>query len=127
MYIAIIVKNILQLVFGYLSNSERDIKLYKLYNLQDSNYTYAFLIQLVFIYDFFLAVSMYLPLYLILFLIVKTYGNKFWFQIFYILGIYLLTVCFFDNGNFNYLFMIITILLGIQNWYLFKKWIKFSI
>lgn len=124
MSIAIIVKNILQLVFGYLSNSESDIKLYKLYNLQDSNYTYVFLIQLVFIYDFFLAVFIYLPLYLILFLIVKTYGNKFWFQIFYTLCIYLLTVCFFDNGKLNYLFMIITILLGVHNWYLFKKWMK---
>jgi len=127
MYIAIIVKNILQLLFGYLSNSESDIKLYKLYNLQESNYSYAFLIQLIFIYDFiFVAVFVYFPLYLILFLIVKVYGNKFWFQILYILVIYILTIYYFDNGNVNIFFIIITILLGILNWYLFKKWIKFS-
>lgn len=128
MYIAIIVKNIFQLVFGYLSNSESDIKIYKLYNLQDSNYSYVFLIQLIFIYDFlFLAVSIYLPAYMILFLIIKVYGNKFWIQILYILGIYMLTIYFFDHGNFNILFIITAILIGALNWYLFKRWIKFSI
>lgn len=128
MYIAIIVKNIFQLVFGYLSNSESDIKIYKLYNLQDSNYSYVFLIQLIFIYDFlFLAVSIYLPAYMILFLIIKGYGNKFWIQILYILGIYILTIYFFDHGNFNILFIITAILIGALNWYLFKRWIKFSI
>ncbi len=128
MYIAIIVKNIFQLVFGYLSNSESDIKIYKLYNLQDSNYSCVFLIQLIFIYDFlFLAVSIYLPAYMILFLIIKVYGNKFWIQILYILGIYMLTIYFFDHGNFNILFIITAILIGALNWYLFKRWIKFSI
>lgn len=121
MYIAIVVKNILQLVFGYLSNSESDIKLYKLYNLQDSTYSYVFLFQLIFIYDFlFLAVSTYLPLYLILFLIVKVYGNKFWLHILYVFGIYMLAIYFFNNGNFNRLFILITILLGTLNWYLLK-------
>ncbi len=125
MYIAIIVKNVFQFIFGYLSNSESDIKLYKLYNLQDSNYSYGFLIQLIFIYDFlFLAVSIYLPAYMILFFFVKIYGNKFWFHILYIMGLYTITIYFFDNGNLNILFIIITILMGTLNWYLFKQWIK---
>ncbi len=127
MYIAIIFKNILQLVFGYLSNSESDIKLYKLYNLQDSIYSYTFLFQLIFIYDLlFLVVVLYLPLYLILFLIVKVYGNKFWLQILYVVGLYILTIYFLDNGNFNTLFIVITVLIGMLNWYLFKRWINFS-
>lgn len=127
MYFGILAKNILQLTLGYLSNSENDIKLYKLYNLQESNYSYDFLLQLIFIYDFlFLAVIFYLPLYLILYLIVARFGNKVWLQIFYLITIYLLIIYFLGQSNFNYLFIIITTLIGLLNWFLFKKWIKIT-
>jgi len=125
MYFGILSKNILQLILGYLSNSESDIKLYKLYNLQESNYSCGFLLQLIFIYDFlFLAVIFYLPLYLILYLIITGFGNKVWLQIFYPVAIYLLVIYFLDRGSFNYLFIFITILVGSLNWYSFKKYIK---
>lgn len=66
MYCGIIVKNVFQLILGYLSNAENDIKLYRLYNLQESSYSYGFLFQLIFIYDFlFLAVAFYFPIYII--------------------------------------------------------------
>lgn len=125
MYSAIIVKNIFQLILGYLSDAENDIKLYKLYNLQESSYSYGFLFQLIFIYDFlFLAVTFYFPIYLILYLAVIRFGNKIWIQIFYIFAIYFTIVYFFDKSNFNYLFIFIVILIGLLNWYSFKKWIK---
>lgn len=127
MYFGILSKNILQLILGYLSDSESDIKLYKLYNLQESNYSYGFLLQLIFIYDFlFLAVIFYLPLYLILYLIIIRYGNKVWLHIFYPVAIYLLVIYFFSRSNFNDLFIFITILVGLLNWYLFKKWLKIT-
>ncbi|WP_169236351.1 hypothetical protein [Chryseobacterium antibioticum] len=127
MYFGITAKNILQLILGYLSNSESDIKLYKLYNLQESSYSYGFLLQLILIYDFlFLAITFYLPLYLILYLIVVKFGNKIWIQIFYTLGVYLVIVYFFDKNNLNNLFVFITILTGILNWYMFRKWIKIT-
>ncbi len=34
MYIFILFKNILQLIFGYLFSTETDIKFYKIYNIQ---------------------------------------------------------------------------------------------
>ncbi|TQM19078.1 hypothetical protein FB551_3473 [Chryseobacterium aquifrigidense] len=125
MYFGIIAKNLMQLILGYLFNSESDIKLYKLYNLQESNYSYNFLLQLIFIYDFlFLPIIFYLPLYLILYLIITRFGNKFWLHIFYPVTIYLLTIHFLGKSHFNYLFIFITILIGLLNWYSFKKWIK---
>lgn len=127
MYFGIIAKNFMQLILGYLFNSECDIKLYKLYNLQESNYSYDFLLQLIFIYDFlFLAVIFYLPLYLILYLIITRYGNKVWLQISYTVTIYLLVIYFFGKSHFNYLFIFITILIALLNWFSFKKWIKIT-
>jgi hypothetical protein len=124
-YFGILAKNILQSILGYLSNSESDIKLYKLYNLQESNYSYGYLIGLIFVYDFlFLAIIFYLPLNLILYLIIIKFGNKIWLQLFYTLGIYLITIYFFDNGDFNYYFIIIALSMGLLNWYLYRKWIK---
>lgn len=127
MYFGILSKNTLQLILGYLSNSESDIKLYKLYNLQDSNYSYGFLLRLIFIYDFlFLAIIFYLPLYLILYLFITAFGNKVWLQIFYPVAIYLLVIYFLGISSFNYLFIFITILVGLLNWCLFKKWFRIT-
>ncbi|PWN58582.1 hypothetical protein C1634_021205 [Chryseobacterium viscerum] len=125
MYLSIATKNILQLIFGYLFNSENDIKLYKLYNLHESSYSYNFLFQLIFIYDFlFLGVILYLPLYLILYLIITKFGNKIWLQVLYTVTIYLLAIYLFDKNNVSYLFILITTLIGLLNWYSFKKWIR---
>lgn len=127
MYFGILSKNTLQLILGYLSNSESDIKLYKLYNLQESNYSYGFLLRLIFIYDFlFLAIIFYLPLYLILYLFITAFGNKVWLQIFYPVAIYLLVIYFLGISSFNYLFIFITILVGLLNWCLFKKWFRIT-
>ncbi len=127
MYFGILSKNTLQLILGYLSNSESDIKLYKLYNLQESNYSYGFLLRLIFIYDFlFLAIIFYLPLYVILYLFITAFGNKVWLQIFYPVAIYLLVIYFLGISSFNYLFIFITILIGLLNWCLFKKWFRIT-
>ncbi|CAA7387172.1 hypothetical protein CHRY9393_01479 [Chryseobacterium fistulae] len=125
MYCAIFVKNVFQLVLGYFSNSSNDIKLYKLYNLSQSNYSYGFLIQLIVIYDFILlAISVYFPIYLILYLLINNVGNKIGLQISYILILYLVVNYFFNNGNWDILFVIITIIIGLLNWFLFKKWVN---
>ncbi len=127
MYLNIAIKNILQLIFGYLFNSENDIKLYKMYNLQESSYSYNFLFQLIFIYDFlFLAIMLYSPLYLILYILITKFGNKIWLQISYLISIYLLVIFLFDKSSFSYLFIFITILIGLLNWFSFKKWIKIA-
>ncbi|RNA62667.1 hypothetical protein D1631_12350 [Chryseobacterium nematophagum] len=125
MYCAIFVKNVFQLVLGYFSNSPNDIKLYKLYNLSQSNYSYGFLIQLIVIYDFILfAISVYFPIYLILYLLINSGGNKIGLQISYMLIMYLVVNYFFNNGNCDILFVIITIVIGLLNWFLFKKWVN---
>lgn len=115
----------LQLIFGYISNSPNDIKLYKLYNLHQSNYSYSFLLQLIFIYDFILlAISVYFPTYIILYFLINNWGNKLWLQLSYIVILYLIINYFFNSGNIDVLFLTIVITIGFFNWFLFKKWIN---
>ena len=125
MYCGIFIKNMLQLIFGYISNSPNDIKLYKLYNLHQSNYSYSFLLQLIFIYDFILlAISVYFPTYIILYFLINNWGNKLWLQLSYIVILYLIINYFFNSGNIDVLFLTIVITIGFFNWFLFKKWIN---
>lgn len=126
MYISISLKNILQILFGTLSNSDHDIKLYKLINLRDETY-YSNLLTLKIIlgYDFILLVILlYFWLYFLLYLIISLKGNKLWLQLFYPLIIYLITILVFDHFHPNILFIFIVIFLGYANWWMFKKWIK---
>jgi hypothetical protein len=128
MYISIFLKNILQLFLGYLFSTDTDIKIYKVYDIKKSSYTLDYVIELMLLYDFFIFVTIaYLWIYLSLYLIITLIGNKLWFHIIYTIVIYLITILFFDHFHPNILFIIITILLGMLNWYLFKRWIKFNI
>lgn len=126
MYISIGLKNILQLLLGTLFNSEHDAKVYKLINLdmRSTLSTKLGLIELMLIYDFIVFVFIaYLWIYLILYLVVNLIGNKLWFQLLCPVTFYFTTILFIEF-NPNILFILITLILGFSNWWLFKKWIK---
>lgn len=126
MYISIGLKNILQLLLGTLFNSEHDAKVYKLINLdmRSALNTKLGLIELMLMYDFIVFVFIaYLWIYLILYLVVNLIGNRLWFQLLYPFTVYFITILFIEF-NPNILFILITLVLGFTNWWLFKKWIK---
>jgi hypothetical protein len=127
MYISIGLKNILQIIFGTIFNTDHDIKIYKLINLkrESSLEGINLLFQVILGYDFFIFVIVaYLWVYLFLYLMVSLIGNKLWLQISYPIIIYLITILFFDHFHPNILFIVITVVLGFSNWWMFKKWIK---
>ncbi len=119
MYIFLIVKNILQILFGLLT-SFTNVEVYTIYNIKQSTFSLA----IVIFYDFFAFVIMiYIWAFLLLYLIILEYKNKMWIHMLYSVIIYLLAIFIFNKGEINDFFIIISILLGILNWYLFKKWI----
>lgn len=123
MYIFILLKNILQLILGYLFSTETDIKFYKIYNIQKSVYTLDFAIFLMLTYEFFLFALIYLLIFLILYFFTKRCGNKLWIHTVYFLILYSLVILM-TKDNFNIFYLIIMIIAGMLNWFLFKKWIK---
>lgn len=119
MYIFLIVKNIFQILFGLLT-SYTEVEPYTIYNIKQSTFSLANII----FYDFFAFVMMiYLWAFLLLYLIILEYKNKMWIHMLYSVIIYLLAIFTFNKGEINDFFIFISILLGILNWYLFKKWI----
>ncbi len=123
MYIFILFKNILQLIFGYLFSTETDIKFYKIYNIQRTVYSLDFVILLMLIYECFLYVLIYLLIFLMLYFITKRYGNKPWIHIGYFIILYSLVILM-TKDDFSIFYLIIMIIAGILNWLLFKKNIK---
>ncbi|PRB02594.1 hypothetical protein CQ046_11940 [Chryseobacterium sp. MYb7] len=126
-YISIGLKNILQFSLGTIFNAEHDAKAYKLINLdmRSTFYTKLDLIKVMLIYDFMIFMLIaYIWIFLLLYIFVKTVGNKIWLHITYAIIVYLITILVFDNFSPNILFILVTILLGFINWWLFKKLIK---
>jgi len=129
MYISLFLKNALQILIGTISNSDSDIKLYKVINLRSESSIddLLFLFSTLIIYDFLLLVIIfYFWIYLLLYLIISQIGNKLWLQIVYPIIFYLISIIYFDNFHPNILFIFIVIVLGFTNWWMFKKWIKFK-
>lgn len=122
MYIFILSKNVLQLIFGYLFTSETDIKFYKIYNIQKSIYSVDTVIILMILYECLIFGYIYFGIFLILYFFILNYGNKLFIQIVYLIVIYCLIA--FSVDEFNIFYLIIVILLGIVNWLLFKRWVK---
>lgn len=119
MYIFLVVKNILQVSLG-LFTTLTDIEMYTIYNIHHSAYSLAVII----FYDFFAFVMMiYIWAFLFLYLIILEYKNKIWIQILYSVTIYLLAIFIFNKGEINDWFIIISVILGISNWWMFEKWI----
>jgi len=118
-YIFLVIKNILQIFFG-LFTTFTDIEMYTIYNIHDSAYSLAIII----FYDFFAFVVMiYIWIFLFLYLLILEYKNKIWIQILYSVAIYLLAIFIFNRGEINDWFIIISVILGISNWWMFEKWI----
>ena len=129
MYISITVKNVLQFALGTSFNYSEVAKPYRLINLnkQPNFELKKNMIELVFLYDYILfALAAYLWIFLILYIIVTVKGNKLWIQISYTMIIYFIIVTYFDPFHYNIFFILITMLLGFINYFLFKKWIKYK-
>ncbi|RNA62649.1 hypothetical protein D1631_12235 [Chryseobacterium nematophagum] len=127
MYISIFLKNILQISIGTLFNYDSEIKVYKPINLREESSIEDIILlsKLILIYDFILFVFIfYFWTYFLLYLIITQLGNKLWFQIGYTTLFYLISVICFDYFHPSILFILITIILGIVNWWMFKIWIK---
>lgn len=124
-YIFILVKNIFQLFFGYLFTSETDIKFYKIYNIQKSNYGLDYVLILIFLYEFLIFSILYFLTFLCLYFLTSFFGNKFWMHALYLIAIYL-AIIFARNEikEFNIPFFVIILLLSVLNWFLFKKILK---
>ncbi|PIF45736.1 hypothetical protein CLU96_2747 [Chryseobacterium sp. 52] len=122
MYIFILFKNALQLIFGYLFTSATDIKFYKIYNIEESIYPIEFVIILMLLYECLIYGFIYFGIFLILYFFVLTYGNKLFIHIIYLIVMYCLIV--FGVDEFNIFFLLIMIISGILNWWLFKKWMN---
>lgn len=125
MYCAIIIKNVLQLVFGYLFTSTTDIKFYKIYNIQQSIYSLDTVIILMILYECCIYALIYFAVFLILYFITLNYGNKLLIHIIYLVIIYCLIILTVGivKEEFNIFYLLIMIILGTLNWWLFKKWI----
>lgn len=126
MYIFILSKNFFQLVFGYIFSSETDIKFYKIYNIQKSAYTIDLIFLLMLLYECFIFVYIYFFIFLILYFVVLNYGNRLWIHLIYFSSIYVLIIFSVSNikTEFNIFCLLIMIILGILNWWMFEKWIK---
>lgn len=124
-YIFILVKNIFQLSFGYVFTSETDIKFYKIYNIQKSNYGLDYVIILIFLYEFLVFSILYFLTFLCLYFLTSFFGNKFWIHVLYLIAIYL-AIIFAGNEikDFNIPFFVIILLLSVLNWFLFEKILK---
>ncbi|SUX48773.1 hypothetical protein [Chryseobacterium indoltheticum] len=128
-YISIGLKNILQILFGTVFNAEFDAKSYKLINLgmRSTFETKLGLIEVMLIYDLVIfMLTVYIWFFLLLYFFVQISGNKVWFHIVYMVIIYLTVTLVFDNFKPNFLFILITVILGTANWWMFKKWIKLN-
>jgi len=125
MYVFILSKIILQLVLGYVFSIETDIKFYKIYNIQRSVYTIDYVLFLTILYECVIFVIAYFLFFLILYFIVLNYGNKLWLHSIYFSSIYIIIIFAINNRmtDFNIFYLSMMFILGILNWYLFKKWI----
>lgn len=124
-YIFILVKNILQLFFGYLFTSDTDIKFYKIYNIQKSNYGFDYVATLIFLYEFLVFSVLYFLTFIGLYLLTSFFGNKFWIHVLYLIVIYLaIIVAGHEIKEFNIPFFVIILLLSVLNWFLFEKILK---
>ncbi|PIF44416.1 hypothetical protein CLU96_1384 [Chryseobacterium sp. 52] len=122
----IFAKNLLQIFFGVIFNSTNkqydSLILINPLNFSDS--TLKLYILYFFLYEMLIiGLSVYLLLYNILFFIIKRFGNKLSLQILYLLLIYNVSIIFF-NTPINFFCILIVVILGVLNWYIFKKIIK---
>jgi hypothetical protein len=124
--IFIFVKNILQVFFGVITNSynkEYD-SLILINPLNFTGSTPKFYLFYFVLYELLIiGVSAYLLLYTCLFFIIRRFGNKISVQILYLLLAYYIAILFF-NTQIDFFCVLIAVILGLMNWYIFKKYIQ---
>lgn len=120
----IFTKNILQIFFGIIvnsSNKEYDsLILINPLNFVSSTlkfYFYYFALYEVLI----IGLSVYLPLYICLFFIIRKFSNTISLQVLYLLIIYNVAIIFF-NTQIDFFCLLIVGILGLINWYIFNKY-----
>lgn len=129
MYISISLKNLLQITFGTLTGYSGVTKPYRLINLNDRSNLEAKLIhlKLIFLYDYILfALFFYFWIFAFLLLCIRHYGNRLKIHILYFLIVYLLVITSIDPFHYNFLFILIMLIVGYANWWMFRRWIKFK-
>jgi len=121
-YISICIINVLQILFATVFNTDGYLKFYSL--REENVYSLKLILFYILLYDFFILFLFYFCIYLLLYYIVKIFGNKIWIQVFYILLIYSAAMFIREHGNFHIEYIIIPVILGFANWWMFKKWVK---
>ncbi|CAA7197521.1 hypothetical protein CHRY9293_03586 [Chryseobacterium potabilaquae] len=125
-YVFIFSKNILQIFFGIIttsSNKQYD-SLILINPFNFSNSTFIFYLLYFILYELvILGTSIYLPLYILLFFIVRRLGNKISIHILYLLILYCMAIWLFNVEMDPFCILVIGIL-GFLNWFLFKKWVN---
>ncbi len=121
-YLFICLKTLLQILFATIFITEGYLNFYSL--REQNAYSLKTILFYTFLYDFFILFLFYLAVFLLLYYIVKTFGNKIWIQVFYILLIYSSAMFIKEHGDFHIEYIIIPMMLGFANWWMFKKWLK---
>lgn len=122
--IFIVVKNLLQIFFGIIVDSPAKpfdtLNIINVLNFTKDSFEvyilYFFLYEIITFGGVF-----YLWMYVLLFFIISKFGNKIALQILYILLVYNFAVLIFNDEKVNFYSIFIVIILGILNWFLFKK------
>lgn len=125
--IFITAKSIFQFIFGTLINAP--IHPFDSLNIINGtsysmdhfiSYFYYYLLYEIIIFG----TVFYFWMFVLLFFLIKKFGNKISLQILYLLIIYIFAVQIFNNEKVDIYPVLIVILLGLLNWWMFKKWIK---
>lgn len=125
----IVIKNIFQIFFGVVSNSpSRPFDNLNIINILNfSNDSFLIYITYFFLYEIIIfGATFYFWMYLLLFVIIKKFGNNISIQILYLLILYCLAIQIFNDNKIEFYSILIVFLLGFSNWMMFKKWMKFA-
>lgn len=123
--VTILTKVFLQISFGtILQVPRKPINALELFNGKEI--TFSYLIYYL-MYEFFYIFLFYIWIYIILYFIIAKLGNKISIHLFYWLLIYNLAVLIFNREKVDFSSILIVIILGIMNWWMFKKYVKLQL
>ncbi len=121
-YFFICFKTLLQILFATVFITDGYLKFYSL--REENVYSFKYILWFTIFYDFFILSLFYFAIFLLLYYIVKIFGNKIWIQVFYISFIYSAAMFIKEHSVVHLEYFIIPIILGLSNWWIFKKWLK---